>query len=214
MIRTILHGVGGVMLLMLLAVAGQAADKEGKSAMDRDKLATATFAGGCFWCMEPPFDRLEGVVATVSGYTGGSTPNPTYEEVSSGRTGHIEALQVIYDPARVSYAQLLEVFWRNINPTDGGGQFVDRGSQYRSAIFYHDAEQKRLAEESLARLADSGRFRQPLVTRIVPAGPFYPAEEYHQDYYRKNPIRYKFYRYNSGRDQFLESVWGESEKPR
>ncbi|MHB8708041.1 MAG: peptide-methionine (S)-S-oxide reductase MsrA [Desulfuromonadales bacterium] len=180
---------------------------------NRNELATATFAGGCFWCMEPPFDKLDGVVATISGYTGGHKANPTYEEVSSGVTGHLEAIQVLYDPMKTSYAQLLEVFWRSINPTDPDGQFVDRGAQYRSAIFYHDAEQQSLAEKSRAQLAASGQFRQPIVTPILPAGPFYPAEEYHQDYYEKNPIRYKYYRYNSGRDQFLERVWGSGKRP-
>ena len=175
-------------------------------------LARATFAGGCFWCMEPPFDALDGVIATISGYTGGHTVNPSYEQVSSGTTGHIEALQILFDPVRVSYEQLLDVFWRNINPTDAEGQFVDRGTQYRSAIFYHDVDQQRLAEASKARLAASGRFRGPIVTPILPSGPFYPAEEYHQDYYAKNPIRYRFYRYNSGRDRFLLEIWGKSGK--
>ena len=179
---------------------------------NRNELATATFAGGCFWCMEPPFDKLDGVVATISGYTGGHTADPTYEDVSAGTTGHLEALQVIYDPAQIGYAQLLEVFWQSINPTDPEGQFVDRGPQYRSAIFYHDTEQQQLAEASKQQLNASGRFRQPVVTPIVPAGPFYPAEEYHQDYYQKNPLRYKFYRHNSGRDQFLEDVWGKVKK--
>lgn len=201
--------VAGIVLLLLMANNGWAEKGENKTMANRNRLATATFAGGCFWCMEPPFDKLDGVVATVSGYTGGQKANPTYEEVSSGGTGHMEALQVTYDPMKVSYAQLLEIFWRNINPTDPGGQFVDRGEQYRSAIFYHDAEQKKLAEASQAQLVASGRFRQPVVTRILPAVPFYPAEEYHQNYYRKNPIRYKYYRYNSGRDQFLETVWGD-----
>lgn len=170
--------------------------------------ATATFAGGCFWCMEPPFDKLDGVIETIVGYTGGHTENPTYEEVSSGTTGHAESIEVIYDPSKVTYEKLLEVFWRNIDPTDPGGQFVDRGSSYRSAIFYHNEEQKRLAEASKQRLQESGRFNKPIVTEIVPAGPFYRAEEYHQDYYKKNPIRYKFYRLGSGRDRFLRKAWG------
>lgn len=177
-----------------------------------NELAAATFAGGCFWCMEPPFARLEGVVATVSGYTGGQKADPTYEEVCSGTSGHLEALQVLYDPARVSYEQLLEVFWQNVNPTDAGGQFVDRGQQYRSAIFCHDSEQMRQAEASKAKIAASGRFSGAIVTPILPAGPFYPAEEYHQDYYLKNPVRYKLYRYHSGRDQFLERIWGNAHK--
>ena len=181
-----------------------------KSMTARNELATATFAGGCFWCMEPAFAGLEGVVATVSGYTGGHKAGPTYEEVSSGTTGHLEALQVFYDSALVSYERLLEIFWQNVNPTDAGGQFVDRGQQYRTAIFYHDAEQMRQAEASKTKITLSGRFSGTIVTPILPAGPFYPAEEYHQDYYKKSPVRYKLYRYNSGRDQFLESVWGKT----
>jgi methionine-S-sulfoxide reductase len=201
-------------LLLVIPMTGSAVAGRGEdNAMaNRNELATATFAGGCFWCMEPSFDKLDGVVATISGYSGGHTANPTYEEVSSGTSGHLEALQVLYDPTKVSYDRLLEVFWRSINPTDADGQFVDRGSQYRSAIFYHDAEQQRLAEASRQQLSASGRFRQPIVTPILPAGPFYPAEEYHQDYYEKNPVRYKYYRYNSGRDQFLETIWGKEKK--
>ena len=173
-------------------------------------LAKATFAGGCFWCMEPPFDKLDGVIATVSGYTGGHTRSPSYEEVSAGRTGHAEALEITYDPSRISYARLLEVFWRNIDPTTPERQFCDVGNQYRSAIFYHDAEQKRLAEQSKSALSKSKPFPQPIVTEIVAAGEFTPAEAYHQDYYRKNPLRYKFYRYNCGRDQRLEELWGKA----
>ena len=169
--------------------------------------AVATFAGGCFWCMEPPFEKLDGVVDVVSGYSGGSEVDPTYEQVSSGRTGHAEAVQVHYDPARVSYAELLDVFWRQVDPTDPGGQFVDRGRQYRTAIFVHDTEQRRLAEASKAELEASGRYDRPLVAEIVPFQAFYPAEEYHQDYGAKNPIRYKYYRYRSGRDQYLEKIW-------
>jgi len=169
--------------------------------------AVATFAGGCFWCMEPPFEKLDGVHDVVSGYAGGSEPSPSYEQVASGRTGHAEAVQLHYDPARVSYAELLEVFWRQVDPTDAGGQFVDRGRQYRTAIFVYDAEQRRLAEASKAKLAASGRYSNSLVTEIVDAGDFHPAEDYHQDYYKKNPIRYKFYRSRSGRDPYLEKVW-------
>jgi peptide methionine sulfoxide reductase msrA/msrB len=167
----------------------------------------ATFAGGCFWCMEPPFEKLDGVTEVISGYTGGDKANPTYEEVSAGKTGHAEAVQIAYDPSKVSYSKLLEVFWRQIDPTDGGGQFVDRGRQYRSAIFYHNEEQKRLAERSKEELQKSGRFSKPIVTEIIKASIFYKAEEYHQDYYKKNPVRYKFYRFNSGRDQFLKKAW-------
>lgn len=172
-------------------------------------LAKATFAGGCFWCMEPPYDKLDGVVSTTSGYIGGRTRNPTYEAVSAGGTGHAEAVEIVYDPAKVSYAKLLDVFWRNIDPTVRNRQFCDIGDQYRSAIFYHDAEQKRLAEASKAALAKSKPFPQPIVTEIVPAGVFTAAEAYHQDYYLKNPVRYKFYRYRCGRDQRLEELWGK-----
>lgn len=171
--------------------------------------AVATFAGGCFWCMEPPYDKLEGVISTTSGYTGGHKENPTYGEVSAGGTGHYEALQVVYDPDRVSYQQLLVLFWHNVDPLDAGGQFCDRGDQYRTAIFVHDEEQRRLAEESKQELVQAGGLDKPIVTPILPAGPFYPAETYHQDYYEKNPLRYKFYRYSCGRDARLEALWGE-----
>jgi peptide-methionine (S)-S-oxide reductase len=159
--------------------------------------------------MEPPYDVLDGVISTTAGYTGGHKPNPTYEEVSSGTTGHTEAVQVVYDPKRISYERLLEVFWRNIDPLAPNAQFCDHGTQYRSAIFYHDAEQRKLAEESKRALESSGRFKSPIVTEIVAAGTFYPAEEYHQDYYKKNPIRYKFYRAACERDQRLGELWGD-----
>ena len=174
-------------------------------------LEKATFAGGCFWCMTPPFEKLDGVTQVISGYTGGHTVNPTYEDVTSETTGHLESVEITYDPAKVSYKKLLDVFWRQINPTDPDGQFVDRGSSYKSAIFYHNEEQMRLAEESKKKLAESGRFDKPIMTKILPAGPFYRAEEYHQDYWKKNPVRYKFYRYNSGRDQYLTKVWGKDD---
>lgn len=177
------------------------------------RLETATFAGGCFWCMEAPFEKLDGVHRVISGYTGGHLENPTYEAVSSGKTGHAEAIQVSYDPEKISYEKLLEVFWRQIDPTDKGGSFVDRGSQYRSAIFYHNTAQKKLAEASRQKLASSGRFDAPIVTEIVPLDKFYPAEAYHQDYYKNHPIRYKFYRHGSGRDQFLEKAWGGDHMP-
>ncbi len=170
--------------------------------------AKATFAGGCFWCMEPPYDELEGVIETISGYTGGDKQNPTYEEVSAGGTGHAEAVQVIYDPAKISYQKLLEVFWQNIDPTVTDRQFCDIGHQYRTAIFYHDEEQRALAEESKARLEKTKPFKEPIVTEITAATEFYPAEDYHQNYYRKNPVRYKFYRYSCGRDKRLEELWG------
>jgi peptide methionine sulfoxide reductase msrA/msrB len=172
----------------------------------------ATFAGGCFWCTEADFEKAPGVLKAVSGYTGGAKENPSYEEVSSGGTGHVEAVQVYYDPSKVTYEGLLDSFWRHIDPTDLGGQFVDRGSQYRSVIFYHDEEQRRSAENSKESLGKSGKFDKPIVTEIVKVTKFYEAEEYHQDYYKKNPVRYKFYRYNSGRDQFLKKVWGEDMK--
>lgn len=161
--------------------------------------------------MEPPFDELDGVISTTSGYTGGQTKNPSYEEVSSGVTGHTEAVQVVFDPAKVSYAKLLDVFWRNIDPLTPDAQFCDHGSQYRTAIFYHGEEQMRLAEASKKALEQSGRFMKPIVTEIVPAREFYQAEEHHQDYYQKNPWRYKFYRYQCGRDQRLEQLWGKNE---
>ena len=168
--------------------------------------AKATFAGGCFWCMEPPYDKLDGVLSTISGYAGGKKKNPTYEEVSAGTTGHTEVVQVTYDPKKIAYDKLLDVFWRNVDPLTRNRQFCDVGSQYRTAIFYHDENQKRLAEESKKAL--SKRFKEPIVTEIVRATEFYPAEDYHQDYYTKNPLRYKLYRYNCGRDQRLEELWG------
>ncbi|CAG0959762.1 peptide-methionine (S)-S-oxide reductase MsrA [Geobacter sp.] len=170
------------------------------------RLEKATFAGGCFWCMEPPFDALNGVVSTTSGYTGGQVKNPTYEQVSAGITGHAESVQVLFDPAKVSYGKLLEVFWRNIDPLAVNRQFCDTGSQYRTAIFYHNEVQKRLAEDAKRRLEKERGWR--IATDIVPAKEFYPAEEYHQDYYRKNPVRYKLYRFNCGRDQRLRELWG------
>jgi peptide methionine sulfoxide reductase msrA/msrB len=161
--------------------------------------------------MQPPFEKLDGVKEVVVGYTGGTTVNPTYEQVSGGRTGHLESIEITFDPAKVSYEKLLDVFWRQINPTDAGGSFVDRGSSYRSAIFYHTDEQKRLAEASKNKIQQSGRFDRPIATEIRAAGPFYPAEDYHQDYWKKNPVRYKFYRFNSGRDQYIEKIWGKNE---
>jgi len=169
----------------------------------------ATFAGGCFWCMEAPFDNLPGVDATISGYTGGTKVNPTYEEVSSGRTGHAESVDVIYDPKKVTYEQLLEVFWHNIDPTVKDRQFCDTGTQYRTAIFYHDAAQRQAAEASKAALEKSKPFKEPIVTQIVMAGSFYPAEDYHQDYYKKNPVRYHLYRTGCGRDDRLKQLWGD-----
>jgi peptide-methionine (S)-S-oxide reductase len=170
--------------------------------------AKATLAGGCFWCMEPPFEKLDGVISITVGYTGGQTKNPSYEQVSAGGTGHAESVQIVYDPAKVSYTQLLDIFWHNIDPLTPNGQFCDHGRQYRTAIFFHDETQRRLAEDSKRQLAESGRFSQPIVTEIVPATEFYPAEEYHQHYREKNPVRYQFYRWNCARDQRLAELWG------
>jgi peptide methionine sulfoxide reductase msrA/msrB len=186
--------------------------KEGVMNQRNERLQTATFAGGCFWCTQADFEKVPGVVQVTAGYTGGDKENPTYEEVSAGGTGHVEAVQVAFDPEKVSYKQLLDYFWRHVDPTDPNGQFVDRGSQYRSVIFYHDEEQKRLAEESKKELETSGRFAKPIVTEILPFTKFYPAEEYHQGYYKKNPVRYEFYRWHSGRDQFLKKVWGDEKE--
>jgi len=181
----------------------------GEMTKESENLKKGTFAGGCFWCTEADFEKLPGVVKVVSGYTGGQKENPTYAEVSSGKTGHVEAVQIYYDPSKISYEELLDTLWKHIDPTDAGGQFADRGGQYRSAIFYHDDEQKRLAEKSKEALGKSGKFNKPIVTEILPFTKFYEAEEYHQDYYKNHSLRYSFYRDGSGRDQFLERVWGK-----
>ena len=196
----------------LLAIFFFAAAVSGSAGAQTPAAATAkaTFAGGCFWCMEPPFDKLDGVISTTSGYTGGSKVNPTYQEVSAGSTGHTEAVQVVYDPKKVSYEKLLDVFWHNVDPTQKDGQFCDHGSQYRTGIFAHDTEQKRLAEASKAALEKSKPFKASIVTDIVAATTFYPAEDYHQDYYVKNPVRYKLYRTGCGRDARLKDLWGAS----
>lgn len=173
-------------------------------------LQKATFAGGCFWCMETPFKHLKGVTQVISGYTGGTQKNPTYEEVCSGATGHTEAVEVTYDPSQISYAQLLEIFWRNIDPTQIDGQFADIGRQYRTVVFYHNEEQKRLAEQSKADLVASKKFVKPIVTTVESASFFYPAEDYHQNYANKNPLRYKAYRAGSGREGFIKRHWGNS----
>jgi peptide-methionine (S)-S-oxide reductase len=170
-------------------------------------LQTAVFAGGCFWCVEEAFDTVEGVVETTSGYIGGTVPNPTYKQVTAGNTGHAEAVQVRYDPAKVGYARLLDVFWRNVDPLDAGGQFCDRGSSYRSAIFFTTADQERLARTSKKQIAE--RLRATVATEIVPAGTFYPAESYHQNYHAENPLKYKFYKWNCGRAQRLDELWGK-----
>ena len=170
---------------------------------------TAIFAGGCFWCMEPPFDKLDGVISTTSGYTSGHKENPTYKEVSAGITGHTEAIQIVFDPNKISYAKLLEVFWRNIDPVAVDRQFCDRGTQYRSGIYYRDTVQEQAAKQSLQQLQQNKPFEGEITTEIVAATKFYPAEEYHQDYYIKNPLRYKYYRYSCGRDKRLSELWGE-----
>jgi peptide-methionine (S)-S-oxide reductase len=199
--------------LAILLVVGAAVGAAPLAAEEPPTSAVATFAGGCFWCMEPVFDALEGVISTTSGYTGGTLRSPTYEEVSSGSTGHTEAIQVRYDPARVSYDRLLEVYWRNIDPTVSNRQFCDRGTQYRTAIFYHDEAQRLAAEKSRAELDSSGAFAVAIATDIVAAGPFYPAEDYHQDYYLKNPVRYQRYHDACGRDERLEELWGPGAPP-
>ena len=194
---------------VLVSVAAGLVGQQSPAQAQKPKLEVATFAGGCFWCMQPPFDKTKGVVSTVVGYTGGKEKDPTYQQVSSSRTGHRESIQVKYDPAKVSYEQLLEIFWHSIDPTQANGQFADIGSQYRTAIFYHSEEQKRLAEESKQKLAASGKFSKPIAVEILPAGPFYPAEEYHQKYYLKNPDDYHRYAVGSGRYPFLERTWGK-----
>ena len=211
-----------LLVVMLMVINGcQKSDivQQGvRNDMNKEDVAIrkATFSGGCFWCTEADLEKLPGVVKVISGYTGGNKENPTYEEVSSGTTGHVEAVQAYYDPSKITYEELLDFYWKHIDPTDPGGQFVDRGPQYRSVIFYHDEDQKRLAEKSKETLDKSGRFNKPVVTEIIKFNKFYEAEEYHQDYYKKHPLKYSYYRYWSGRDQFLSKVWGkdlESTKP-
>lgn len=203
----VLGGVG----IALFGTTAVSRVEERPAATEERELARALFAGGCFWCMEKPFERLDGVVSVISGYSGGSTEDPTYENYARG--GHLEVVQVSYDPEKIGYDRLLEVYWRQVDPTDAGGQFVDRGHGYTTAIFYHHEDERRLAEESKRQLAASGRFEKPVITPILPAKPFYAAEEYHQDYYKKNPIRYTYYRARSGRDDFLDRVWdGQQEE--
>jgi peptide methionine sulfoxide reductase msrA/msrB len=215
-------GLAGLMVLVVgwaLMLNSEATPKPGamksypgsKDMQVKEDWQTATFSGGCFWCVQADFEKVPGVVEVISGYAGGTGENPTYEDYAS--KGYVEAVQVIYDPKKVSFGELLAYFWRHIDPTDAGGQFVDRGPQYRAVIFYQDEHQKRLAEESEQELAKSGRFDKPIVTEILPLTNFHRAEDYHQDYYKKNPLKYKYYRWNSGRDQFLEKVWGHREKP-
>lgn len=195
--------------LSLAILIGMAGSAQSNAQSDDENQTIATFAGGCFWCMEPPFDELDGVSSTISGYTGGHVENPSYEQVSAGGTGHTEAMQVTYDPDVVSYETLLDVYWHNIDPLDAGGQFCDRGSSYRSAIFVHTPEQRKMAEASKQSIAESGQLNGEIVTPIQEASTFYPAEEYHQNYYDKNPLRYRFYKWNCGREQRLEEVWGD-----
>jgi peptide-methionine (S)-S-oxide reductase len=208
-------------VLLLFSLVGVGCSQPGASLADpinapspianvqEEGLAEATFAGGCFWCMEKPFDKLDGVVSTTSGYTGGQRENPTYEQVSSGSTGHTESVQIRYDPKKVSYEELLSVFWHNVDPLDPKGQFCDKGSQYRSGIFYGNDGEKALAEASKAELEATDKFKPGIVTEITAAGAFYPAEDYHQDYYQKSPVRYNFYRNACGRDRRLEKLWGD-----
>jgi peptide-methionine (S)-S-oxide reductase len=194
--------------LVLMAASAQA--KDGSQGAIASGLERATFAGGCFWCMEAPFDKLPGVVSVTVGYTGGRLKNPTYKEVSAGGTGHAEVVQILYDPGRIAYEKLLDVFWHNIDPTVTDRQFCDVGNQYRSTIFYHTATQRRLAEQSKGALQKTKPFRDPIVTEIVPAKEYYLAEEYHQHYYKKNPLRYQYYRTGCGRDQRLKELWGDA----
>jgi len=206
----LISAVVSIALTAVISSCSASPGENGKAALPAGHLEKATFAGGCFWCMEHPFDSLPGVVSVTPGYTGGTKKNPTYEEVSAGGTGHAESVQIVYDPSRIGYARLLEVYWHNIDPTVKDRQFCDVGRQYRSAIFYHSGEQRRLAEESKAALEKSRPFKGEIMTEIVPAGEFYPAEDYHQHYYKKNPIRYKFYRTACGRDHRLEELWGNT----
>jgi peptide-methionine (S)-S-oxide reductase len=201
-----------LLLALLLLFAGTGVGMTETKPVDKggSKLEKATFAGGCFWCMEAPFDKLPGVVSVTAGYTGGQVKNPIYEEVSAGNTGHAEAVQIVFDPAKIGYRKLLDVFWHNIDPTVKDRQFCDTGHQYRSAVFYESEEQRRLALQSKSALDKSKPFSDPIVTEIVPASEFYPAEEYHQHYYKKNPIRYTYYRTSCGRDRRLKELWGSA----
>jgi peptide methionine sulfoxide reductase msrA/msrB len=202
-----------IAIAVLVTVISCVNTSEGKQMNENSNkgLEKATFAGGCFWCMQPPFAMLDGVEKVTAGYTGGDAADPSYEEVSSGTTGHYEAVQITYDPAKINYNELLDVYWKQIDPTDGSGQFADRGTQYKTAIFYHNQTQKVLAEQSKLRLESSGKFDRPLVTKILPYVPFYEAEEYHQDYYLKNPEKYGLYKKGSGRESYLKETWTEEE---
>jgi len=211
------HRIVRVSTVVAIALAGlslgASGDSESRYAPDDPDLAVATFAGGCFWCVEEAFEqKVPGVVEAVSGYSGGEKENPTYEQVAGGRTDHTEAVQVYYDPDEITYEGLLQGLWRTANPTDVNGQYVDRGKQYRPAVFYHNEAQKRAAEASVKALEESGRYDKPVKIEIVPFERFYDAEEYHQDYYSKNPVRYRVYTFNSGRYQFIEMVWGDDQE--
>mgnify|MGYP006288288649 FL=1 len=213
--KTVYHMTCFVFMTIFVLLLSHAITGHKAFAME-DKVthAKATFAGGCFWCMEHPFEKIDGVLSVVSGYAGGHLENPTYEAVSSGRSGHLEVVQITYDPDTVSYDTLVKIFWQQIDPTDKGGSFVDRGDQYGSAIFYHNAEQKKAAIAAKAALEASGLFQDPVATQIRPMETFYPAEDYHQDYYKKNPLRYRYYRAGSGRDRFLDKNWNDAAKAR
>lgn len=200
------RSIAGLSLLAAVAMAGAAYAQSATPG----KTEKATFAGGCFWCVEADFDKVEGVISTTSGYIGGKTANPSYRQVSSGGTGHAEAVEIVFDPAKVSYEKLLQVFWRNIDPVAKDRQFCDSGDMYRSAIFFHGSEQRALAEKSKKDIEASGKFTQPIATELVAASTFYPAENYHQDYHKKNPSKYAFYRWNCGRDRRLEQIWGKT----
>jgi len=195
-----------ILTLSLLTTPLFASPETDNSAKNQE---TAIFAGGCFWCMEPPFDKLDGVISTTSGYTSGDKKNPTYREVSAGKTGHTEAIQIVFDPKKVSYAKLLEVFWKNIDPVAVNRQFCDAGTQYRSGIYYQNETQEKAAKSSLSQLEKNKPFKESIATEVVAASTFYPAEDYHQDYYLKNPLRYKYYRFSCGRDNRLTELWGK-----
>ncbi len=212
-LRSLRNGLVVALFIGGAALIAQAADLGDAStaAFPKDE-EVATFAGGCFWCVESDFDKVPGVLRTISGYTGGLLKNPTYKQVSAGGTGHREAVQIFYDSKKVSYEKLLDIFWRSVDPTDAGGQFCDRGRSYETAIFANSPAQRRLAEASKQKLNKSEVLKKPIVTPIETAGAFYPAEDYHQDYYKKNPLRYKFYRYACGRDARVGEVWGKNTK--
>lgn len=199
-----------VLFMALMVIGAECVGLQDGNAMDTPKLAKAYFAGGCFWCMEEAFEKVEGVVEVVSGYMGGTVKNPSYEDVSSGRTNHAESVEVRYDSSKVTYTQLLETFWRNVDPLTADAQFCDHGNQYRAVIFYQGDAQQRAAQESKQAIEQSKRFTVPIVTEVTSASEFYPAEEYHQDFYKKNPIRYKYYKFTCGRAQRLETLWGKS----